>query len=102
MIPYPMVNQSRAGPSEQPTASLSLLVQVGGIPGAPGASKVRSGAQSAGSGSRPVIDCAAAAVSVGGAARKGGGAVISRLSNLGGNSTGRTVRLGRYGRPMAL
>src|ERR1051325_9123235 len=36
-MPKPIVNQSRAGPSEQPTISLALLVQVGGMPGAPGA-----------------------------------------------------------------
>src|SRR5690242_16318609 len=37
-MPWPSVNQSRGGPSGQPTASLSLLVQVGAMPGCPGAS----------------------------------------------------------------
>src|SRR5438067_13396541 len=36
-MPKPIVNQRRAGHSEQPTISLALLVQVGGMPGAPGA-----------------------------------------------------------------
>ena len=36
-MPPPIVNQSRVVPSEQPTISLLLLDQVGGIPGPPGA-----------------------------------------------------------------
>src|SRR5439155_5185420 len=37
-MPNPRVNQIRDGPSAQPTISLALLVQVGAIPGLPGAS----------------------------------------------------------------
>src|SRR5579863_478978 len=37
MMPPPMVNHSREEPSEQPTISLALLLQVGLSPGAPGA-----------------------------------------------------------------
>jgi hypothetical protein len=37
MMPPPIVNQTRDMPNEQPTISLSLLHQVGGVPGAPGA-----------------------------------------------------------------
>jgi hypothetical protein len=36
-MPPPIVNQTRDVPNEQPTISLSLLHQVGGVPGAPGA-----------------------------------------------------------------
>src|SRR5262249_32127350 len=39
-MPKPSVNQSRDMPSAQPTMSLALLVQVGGIPGLPGACSI--------------------------------------------------------------
>src|SRR4051794_4304528 len=42
-MPKPIVNHSRAGPSAQPTISLALLVQVGGMPGSPGAWPEASG-----------------------------------------------------------
>ena len=36
-MPNPIVNHSRDGPIAQPTISLALLDQVGGMPGLPGA-----------------------------------------------------------------
>src|SRR6516165_1652577 len=39
-MPKPSVNHSRAMPSAHPTMSLARLVQVGGIPGAPGACSI--------------------------------------------------------------
>src|ERR1700693_2863752 len=44
MMPPPMVNHSREQPSEQPTISLALLLQVGLSPGAPGAVPTASAA----------------------------------------------------------
>src|SRR5580704_4151852 len=44
MMPPPMVNHSREEPSEQPTISLALLLQVGLSPGAPGAVPTASAA----------------------------------------------------------
>ncbi|MDP3186778.1 MAG: hypothetical protein Q8M58_16095, partial [Anaerolineales bacterium] len=52
----PKVNQRREGPRELPTASLELLVQVGGIPGLPGASAAGSGTKSAGKVQRGFMD----------------------------------------------
>ena len=43
-IPNPIANHNRAGPSEHPIASLALLVQVGAMPGRPGASPCSSSA----------------------------------------------------------
>ena len=39
-MPKPRVNQSREGPSAHPTISLALLVQVGAVPGPPGARSI--------------------------------------------------------------
>src|SRR6185437_11718037 len=39
-MPKPSVNQTREGPSVHPTMSFALLVQVGAIPGCPGACPV--------------------------------------------------------------
>src|SRR5579863_10154428 len=46
-MPKPRVNQMRERPRLQPTMSLALLVQVGAMPGWPGASPCGSGPRSA-------------------------------------------------------
>src|SRR5215472_8972563 len=46
-MPKPSVNQMRDRPRLQPTMSLALLVQVGAMPGWPGASPCGSGPRSA-------------------------------------------------------
>src|SRR5690349_12711174 len=53
-MPWPSVNQRRGGPKGQPTASLSLLVHVGGMPGWPGASVCGLAASGIGSARLPL------------------------------------------------
>src|SRR5260370_1265595 len=53
-MPKPIVNHSRAGPRPQPTISLALDVQVGRVPGAPGAWPAGSG-KGKGGGMAPMV-----------------------------------------------
>ena len=69
------MNQSRDGPSAQPTMSLALLVQVGGVPGAPGAWSELIGVGIAGM-VLPPLSPASVPVTVGGLRVRGEGETI--------------------------